>query len=102
MPLKEIEQQARLLARENRQAEPAIIKILWFPDESEVRLVELDETVPASNDGKVHPYFFRSSPQDGLPAPSGVALIRPDEFKRVELPPHWGTWESAVEIEDNN
>ena len=99
MLLEEIRRQAELLARENRQAEPAISRILWFPDDHEVRLVELDATVPPSGDGKVHPYFFRSSPQDGLPAPSGVALIRPDEFRRIELPADWGNWDNAQDIE---
>ncbi|HUO09088.1 MAG TPA: hypothetical protein VM008_12350 [Phycisphaerae bacterium] len=97
--LQEIERQARLLAQENRLAEPEITRIFWFPSEDEVRLVELDATVPPSGDGRIHPYFFRPSPQDGLPAPSGIALIRPDEHRRVELPESWGDWENAVEIE---
>ncbi|HVX86691.1 MAG TPA: hypothetical protein VH253_18050 [Phycisphaerae bacterium] len=97
--LAEIERQARLLAKENRQAEPAITKVYWFPDEHEVRLVEVDTTMPPSGDGLVHPFFFRPSPQDDLPSPSGVALISPEEDRRAELPEGWGSWEDARELE---
>ena len=100
MPQMEIERQAKFLAKQNRVAEPEISKIYWFPDEMEVRLVELLATIPASGDGMVHPYFFRPAPDDNLPAPSGIALIRPDEVDHLQLPPNWGDWNSAVEIED--
>jgi hypothetical protein len=99
MPREEIERQARLLATDNRRAEPQITQIYWFPDDNEVRLVEVLPTVPASGDGRVHPYFFRPSPIDNLPAPSGVALVRPDEVRQAQLPPNWGNWNDAVELE---
>lgn len=100
MPRDEVESQAKLLAKENRQSEPEIGKVYWFPDENEVRLVELHPTIPASGDGQVHPFFFQPSPSDNLPAPSGIALVRPDEFGNLQLPPDWGDWDSAVELED--
>lgn len=96
MPREDIERQAKLLARENRQAEPDIKTIYWFPDDNEVRLVEVLPTIPPS--GQVQPYFFRAAPKDNLPAPSGIALINPND---VKLPPPegWGRWEDAVELE---
>ncbi|MDB5289176.1 MAG: hypothetical protein JWL69_417 [Phycisphaerales bacterium] len=100
MPREEIERQAKLLAKENRKGEPDITSVYWFPDENEVRLVEVLPSVPASHDRRVHPYFFRPAPQDGLPAPSGVALIGADDFGKLQLPPNWGDWNSAVELED--
>ena len=99
MSREQVERQAKLLAKENREAEPEISKVLWFPDDNEVRLVELHSAVPSSDDGQVHPYFFRPSPADRLPAPSGVALIKPDEFGHLKLPVDWGDWNSAVELE---
>lgn len=95
----EVERQAKILARENQQAEPDICKIYWFPDEDEVRLVEVHPQVPQSGDGQVHPYFFRPSPADDLPAPSGIALINPAEFGQAQLPPQWGSWDDAIELE---
>ncbi len=95
----EIERQARLLAREARQSDPAISRIFWFPDDQEVRLVETDETVPPSADRKIYPFFFRPSPEDGLPSPSATALIRPEEVRQLDLPADWGTWNDAVELE---
>jgi hypothetical protein len=93
-----IEKQARLLAEENRKADLDIGRVFWFPDESEVRLVELSEQMPASADGELHPFHFRAAPQDDLPAPSGVAIIRPDELNRLKLPARWGSWSDALEV----
>ena len=100
MAIQEIEQQARLLARDNRQADSDIVKVLWFPHESEVHLVELHKTIPSADVGDriIRPFFFRASPRDQLPAPSGIALIRPEEEGQLELPSDWGTWDDAREI----
>lgn len=100
MTLNEIESMARYLAREARASEPGIFKIYWFPNTEEVRLIELIEDVPAtpSDDPRVYPFYFPANNAAGLPAPSGVALIRPDEFGKLELPPEWGRWELAMEI----
>src|SRR6266508_2541493 len=93
-----IEQQARLLAVDNRQAEPDIARVFWFPDIQEVRLVELTDQVPESLDREVHPFYFRASPDDNLPAPSGIAMIRANEFGKLRLPAGWGDWNDAVEL----
>ena len=98
MAREEIERQAKLLAKDNRLAEPEIIKIFWFPNDEEVRLVEVLPTIPGG-DGRVHPYFFRPSPADNLPAPSGIAMIRPEEVHHAQLPEDWGGWEDAIELE---
>jgi hypothetical protein len=96
----EIEQQALFLAQDNRQADPDIIEVLWFPHDSEVRLVELHLTVPSAEDRTViRPYYFRASPEDHLPAPSGIAMIRPEDKGKLELPADWEvTWDDARKI----
>jgi hypothetical protein len=94
-----IEAQAKLLALENRRTEPAIRSVFWFPDPAEVRLVEVSQESPPSEDGLLHPFYFPASPDDDLPAPTGIALIRPDELGRLVLPQGWGTWSQAVEME---
>ena len=94
-----IRQQALLLATENKRAEPGITKVYWFPDEKEVRLLELEEGIPPSPSDVVEPFRFAPSIRDQLPAPSGVALIRPDEFRKLNLPEDWGGWDSALELE---
>ena len=94
----EIERQARLLASDNRTAEPDITRVFWFPDEKEVRLVELTEQVPAGAEGEVLPFYFRPSPRHQLPAPSAIAMIRAGEFEKLKLPPGWGDWNDAVEL----
>jgi hypothetical protein len=100
MPNEVIERQAKMLAADNRRAEPGIVRVYWFPDEVEVRLVELLPTVPPSGD-RVVPFHFRPRSTDDLPAPSGIALIRPEEFGMLPLPSGWGRWEDAIEIESD-
>jgi hypothetical protein len=102
MTVEKIREQAELLAKENREAEPTIERVYWFPDEEEVRLVELTPVVPQSQEGRLRPFYFRASPQDGLPAPSGIALIRPEEFGRLEVPRGWPAWDAAVELPKTN
>ena len=93
-----IKRQAEYLAREYREAEPDMDGIYWFPDDDEVRLVEVHRDVAAAVENRLAPYYFRASPVDDLPARSAIALIRTDEFRRLELPKGWGDWDDAIEI----
>ena len=93
-----IQHQAQSLAADNRRAEPDISRIFWFPDEQEVRLLELTEQVPRSDEGEVLPFYFRPAPRHQLPAPSAIAMIRQDEFGKLRLPPGWGDWGDAIEL----
>ena|SRR5687768_17180764 len=93
-----IERQARLLADDNRRAEPDITRVYWFPDDAEVRLLELTPQVPQTSNGELRPFYFRPSPPDDLPAPSAIVMIRPDEFGKLALPRGWGEWADAVEL----
>lgn len=100
MPREQVERQAKLLALDNKKAEPGIVKVYWFPDDEEVRLVELFASVPRSDEGSVRPFYFHPDPATRLPAPSSIAMIRPDEFGRLELPANWGSWDDAILLED--
>jgi len=97
-PQDRIREQAEFLAAENRQADPTIEAVYWFPHSVEVRLVEITPEVPRDPDSEAHPFYFPASPRDRLPAPSGIALIRPDEVRQVRLPEGWGDWNDAVEL----
>ncbi|MFP4054124.1 MAG: hypothetical protein ACLFV7_09700 [Phycisphaerae bacterium] len=95
-----IRRQALELARANREAEPGITEVYWFPHEEEVRLVEVVSDAPKSPDGKVRPFHFRASPEEGLPASSDVALISPEECGKAQLPEGWGGWNDAEKLEE--
>jgi hypothetical protein len=97
-----VEKQAQELAADNQKADPQIEKIFWFPDDHEVRLVEVMPSIPPSEDGEIHPFYFRADPSANLPAPSGIALIRPDEYGRLSLPEKWGDWTSAIPLHNSN
>lgn len=102
MSVDQIEKQARYLAKDNREVEPTISNVYWFPSETEVRLVELTTQIPKSDDNRVHPFYFRSSKKPKLPYPSAIAMIRPDELNKLKLPEGWGTWKDAKEIGNAN
>lgn len=93
-----VEQQARALAADNRAAEPSIQRVLWFPDPSEIRLIVLTDDVPVTRDGIVRPFYFRASVEDGLNAPSAVAMLRSEEVGKLQLPMRWGNWQDAVDL----
>ena len=92
-----VEQEAKLLAMESK-VDSDIVKVYWFPDDHEVRLLQLTEQVPAYPEEELYPFYFRASPKDNLPLPSAVILIRPDEFGKFKLPSKWGDWADAIEL----
>ncbi len=94
----EVKDQAIKLAGETLRADSAIRKIYWFPNENEVRLIELEENCPSSQSGEVEPFYFEASPDDGLTFPSGVAMIRPEEYGHLNPPEGWGSWDDAEEL----
>jgi hypothetical protein len=90
--------QAKLLAMESKSADPHVIKVIWFPHEKEVHIIEInDNTTPS--DTVVAPFYFGPVPEEGLPAPSGIAIIKPEEYRKLDLPSGWGTWDDAEELE---
>lgn len=94
---KEVLDAAHTLARENAEIEPNIVSIYLCPAEDRVLLVEVDpSSIP--NDEGVRPIYFRASPTDGLPFPSGIAMVTPEEFGAIPLPQDWGTWDDLVQI----
>lgn len=84
-------------AQESVEAEPSISDVYWFPADDEIRLVEVDEqTVPSDC---VAPFYFRPTPEDGIPVYCAIALIRPEEVRKLELPEGWGSWDDAEKID---
>lgn len=61
-------------------------------------MIEVTEQVPQNLDGEAHPFYFRASPQDNLPAPSAIAMIRADEVGRLRLFADWGDWNDAIDL----
>ena len=92
------EKQARAMAAENRQTSPDITAVLWFPDDQEIRLVELTEDVAVYMDEELVPFYFPASPDDEMPLPTAIAMIRPNERGKIRLPEGWGEWSEAVEL----
>lgn len=91
----DVKKEALRLALENKRAEPRIQAFYWFPDATEVRLIEIEpNTIPSEF---VEPFYFNST--SDFPAPSGIAIIRPEEFRKAKLPEDWGTWDNAEPLE---
>ncbi|MBN1554868.1 MAG: hypothetical protein JXA11_08985 [Phycisphaerae bacterium] len=100
LTLRDIKEYALVLARENKGVEPNIQEIYWFPDEHEIRLVESDACMPDST--SVTPIYSdpieSDNPDECIPLPSGIAVIRPEEVGKVSLPEGWGSWDNAIRI----
>ncbi len=82
-----IRKQAKILAMQSRKSEPHIAKIYCFPHDTEVHLVETDDMTAESISGLVEVFYLDPSPEEGITTPSGIAIIRPDEFGKFALPP---------------
>lgn len=95
--IKSIFEEAQRLALEAKQSDPSITKVYWFPHEEEVHLIEVDENTVESGSGRVEPFYF--DPTESDPVPSGVAVIRPDEYRKLILPDEWGNWDDGQELE---
>ena len=99
MQLELIRKQAQQLAKANRETEPTVSEVLWFPNEVEVRLVELDTDSPTKAEEYVLPFYFRPEPGRGLTAPMAIALVHPEDRGKAKLPEGWGDWNDAEVLE---
>jgi hypothetical protein len=90
MNLAKVKDAAETLALESVEYAD-VTKVIWFPHESQVRLVEVDPTVRVSPDYRVCPFYVMD---EGVEA--GIALIHPDEERKLVLPDGWGTWDDGV------
>ena len=93
--MKTVEDVARELAAAHRDADSDIQEIYFYPDPAgeEVRLVEVSGSV--GNTGEVLPFRFAARPDLGVPYPSVVVLLSPEEkqaldSKLLALPANWG------------
>ena len=89
-----IDQVANDLAQAHRAADPktTIIKHFEMNRQDEIYLLEVSASAPTS--GEVLPFRFAPDPANGVPYPSVVILLSPDEWQMVEkgqlsLPHDW-------------
>ncbi len=94
-----IREQAVMLAEESKRSEPQIIKLYWFPDDEEVHPIGISENTIKTRSGEVEAFYFPAEPDHNITVPSGIAIIRPDEYKELNLPEGWGGWTDGTELE---
>ncbi len=98
-PIKlDIRHAAQEMADEGRESEPQVREVYLFASASEIRLIYLDATASPSRGDRVHPYYFAANPASGLPYPSAVAVIRPEEKETLSPPEGWGGWSDAERL----
>ncbi len=93
-----IEKQARMMAEEARLNDPGITGVFFFPTDQEVRLIEVVSDVPVASGDRVNVFYFNPAPDCGMPALSGVGVVRPDDLGRVALPEGWGDWKDGIKL----
>jgi len=90
-----IEDEAKSLAASNAEASPEITEIWWFPDNEEIRLIEVDSTLPGSDE--ISPYCFPPDPIGGVHYRIAIALVKPEE-KALPVPEGWVGWDEAQRV----
>lgn len=93
------DQVARELAAAHYRIEPGIIRIFQLREDSEkeklastpIKLLEVNEFTSPSG---VMPLYFGPSPASGIPYPSVILEVTPDEFEQIRssvlhLPAGW-------------
>lgn len=87
-----IKEAAQRLADLNAEAVPEIQEIWLFPNDREIRLIEVHPLLPP--DDEIIPFHFPADPVNGVGYPIAVALV---SFvnRELHLPEDWGSWDSA-------
>lgn len=86
---------ARTLARAHRESDPELKSVYFARDPSgqEVRLVEVSGSVGST--GAALPFRFAAREDLGVPCPSVLILLSPEEFEKLgselSLPDSWQT-----------
>lgn len=93
-----VQQQAEILVKTNREADPDIVDVYWFPAKNEIRLVETVRNTLPTPSGELEPFYFEPSPKDGILLRSAIALIEIKEAGKLKLPSKWGSWKSAKKL----
>jgi hypothetical protein len=99
-----IKEAALKIAHIHLQSEPGIVRIYWFPSNKELRLVEVDETMPELIEGnRLQPLYFEANPAKGLSVPMAYELIAPTHEEhlrngKIAMPKGWGKWETGERI----
>ncbi len=87
-----LEDTAIELAKWHRKADPATIAIKYFPGGESIRLLEVSESAPTTDE--ILPFRFATDPTSGIMYPSIVILVSPDEWRHIKdgnlnLPSGW-------------
>lgn len=96
MAKKSVEDAAKELVEKHREVDPEITHAFLSPKGNEIRIVEITNSVGTTNE--IIPFRFKSRPDLGVPYPSVIILLSPDELgllkrNKLKLPKGWGTFQ---------
>jgi hypothetical protein len=81
-----------------------ILRTYWFPSSKELRLMEVDELLPAKiQETRLCPLYFNADPENGLPVPMAFVLIAAEHEENlrkgeIKMPKGWGKWEQGERV----
>ncbi len=86
------DQTAAMLAAAHRREDPNTSTVRYFPRDGTVRLLEVSSSAPTT--GEILPFAFNADIANGVPFPSVVILVSPDEWAQIQsgtlcLPVGW-------------
>ena len=81
--MKSIDDVAHELAAAHRREDPSTQAVYFLRSEDEVRLVEISRS--ADSGGEILPFRFGPNLDEGVPYPSVLVLLSPEDWDRVLL-----------------
>lgn len=97
MGLQEIAECVLRLVRETWETNQDVQDVYWFPDETEIRLIEITPNQVIGLCGEVEPFYFDATKE--VPYPFGLAVINTNDVGKLRLPPRWGEWNDAIVLQ---
>ena len=102
MAKKSLENAARELVEAHREADSGVSHAFLSRKDNEIRIVEVTDSVGTTNE--IIPFRFKSRPDLGVPYPSVIILLSPDELgllkkDKLKLPKGWGSFKDLSPIE---
>ena len=99
----DIRREAQIHIEEMVADDPAVLRVYLFPSENEMRMLYVEENVPAIRPGdEIAPFYSKASPHPGARYPRVGTVILPEEAEKLPPPYGWADWSEAEIIWEAN
>lgn len=94
-----LKEEVHIIAKEHIESDSAIEKVLWFPSEKELRIIDVFKKYPNSETQEELDVFQFDYEIDGEKIPLLIGSVSKDQLQKMNSPRQdWGQWSDAEEI----